>query len=144
MKGFIYPILLVEDNPMDVDLTLRAFARSKAGSHYQLEIVRDGAEALEQIKRWETGHPLPLFILLDLKLPKVDGMDVLHQLKSHPRFKVIPVVVLTTSSEERDIQNAYMNGANSYIVKPVDFDQFMRAVDQLEEYWGGLNTHSLM
>lgn len=125
---------------MDVDLTRRAFARSKAGAYYQLDVARDGVEALEQIQRWESGHPLPLFILLDLKLPKINGLDVLARLKNHPRYKAIPVIVLTTSAEERDVQSAYLNGANSYIVKPVDFTQFLQAVNQLEDYWGSLNT----
>ncbi len=131
------PILLVEDNPMDVDLTRRAFARRKLAN--PLEIARDGQEALDYIQRWETGDPLPSVILLDLKLPKVDGLDVLRHLKSHAIFRVIPVVILTTSAEERDIQAAYQLGVNSYIVKPVDFDKFMEVAAHIDLYWMLLN-----
>jgi CheY-like chemotaxis protein len=132
------PILLVEDNPMDVDLTRRAFIRRKV--NHPIEVAHDGEEALAFISSWGEQHPIPLLILLDLKLPKVDGLEVLHHLKSHPRFHVIPVVVLSTSTEERDIQIAYREGANSFIVKPVDFDQFMYIVEYIQTYWCSLNT----
>ena len=131
------PILLIEDNPMDVDLTRRAFARRKLVN--PLEIARDGQEALDYFRRWEAGDPQPSVILLDLKLPKVDGLEVLRQLKSHPVFRVIPVVILTTSAEERDIQAAYQLGVNSYIVKPVDFDKFMDVAAHIDLYWMVLN-----
>ena len=132
------PILLVEDNPMDVDLTRRAFIRRKV--NHPIEVARDGEEALAFISDWGEKRPIPRLILLDLKLPKVDGLEVLRHLKSHPRFRVIPVVVLSTSTEERDIQIAYRDGANSFIVKPVDFDQFMQIVDHIQIYWCTLNT----
>jgi len=131
------PILLVEDNPMDVDLTRRAFARRKVPHH--IEVARDGEEALAFIPRWESNDPLPILILLDLKLPRVDGLEVLRKLKSHPQFHVIPVVILSTSTEDNDIQLAYKEGANSYIVKPVDFDQFMQIVEYIQIYWCSLN-----
>lgn len=131
------PILLVEDNPMDVDLTRRAFNRRKI--KHPIEVARDGEEVLGLISAWEERRPLPILILLDLKLPKVDGLEVLRQLKSHPRFHVIPVVVLSTSTEDSDIQVAYQEGANSYIVKPVDFDQFMQIVEHIQIYWCLLN-----
>src|SRR5512141_595267 len=131
------PILLIEDNPMDVDLTRRAFARRKLVN--PLEIARDGPEALDYIRRWESGDLLPVVILLDLKLPKLDGLEVLRRFKSHPVARVIPVVVLSTSAEERDIQTAYQLGANSYIVKPVDFDRFMDVAAQIDQYWLLLN-----
>ncbi len=131
------PILLIEDNPMDVDLTRRAFARRKLVN--PLEIARDGQEALDYFRRWEAGDPQPSVILLDLKLPKVDGLEVLRQLKSHPVFRVIPVVILTTSAEERDIQAAYSLGVNSYIVKPVDFDKFMDVAAHIDLYWMVIN-----
>lgn len=131
------PILLVEDNPMDVDLTRRAFSRRKI--KHPIEVARDGEEVLGLISAWEERRPLPILILLDLKLPKVDGLEVLRQLKSHPRFHVIPVVVLSTSTEDSDIQVAYQEGANSYIVKPVDFDQFMQIVEHIQIYWCLLN-----
>jgi CheY-like chemotaxis protein len=132
------PILLVEDNPMDVDLTRRAFIRRKV--KYPIEVARDGEEALGFIYGWEEQRSIPLLILLDLKLPKVDGLEVLHHLKTHPRFHVIPVVILSTSTEDRDIQIAYQEGANSFIVKPVDFDQFMQIVEHIQIYWCTLNT----
>jgi hypothetical protein len=131
------PIILVEDNPMDVDLTRRAFARHKIINH--IEVARDGEEALGFLRKWEAGELLPILVLLDLKLPKVDGLEVLRSLKTHPRFRVIPVVVLSTSSEDGDIQVAYEEGANSYIVKPVDFDKFMVVVEQMQAYWCTLN-----
>ncbi len=133
------PILLVEDNPMDVDLTRRAFARRKVNN--PIDIARDGEEALALLRRWETlpNDALPILILLDLKLPKVDGLEVLRQIKTHPQFHTIPVVILSTSTEDSDIQVAYQEGANSYIVKPVDFDQFMQIVGHIQTYWCGLN-----
>lgn len=130
-------ILLVEDNPVDLDLTLRAFTRRNMLN--PVHVVRDGAEALAWIQRWENGETWPTLILLDLKLPKVDGLEVLRQLKSHPQLRSIPIVVLTSSAEDKDIQRAYTLGANSYIVKPVDFDKFMDVAVQVELYWCALN-----
>lgn len=131
------PILLVEDNPMDVDLTLRAFKRRNLTN--PIEIARDGEEALAWLSRWETGEPLPLVILLDLKLPRVDGLEVLRQLREHPASQSVPVVVLTSSSDDQDIRTAYRLHANSYIVKPVNFDKFMDVAVQIELYWCLLN-----
>ena len=130
-------ILLVEDNPVDIDLTRRAFAKRKLVN--PLEVVRDGEEALVRMAGWEAGAPPPLVILLDLKLPKVDGLEVLRCIKAHPQFRAIPVVVLTTSAEDRDVRDAYQLGANSYIVKPVDFDKFLEVARQVELYWCALN-----
>ena len=138
MISTINPILLVEDNPMDVDLTKRAFARHRVTN--PVVVARDGEEALAYLSRWEAGEPLPVVILLDLHLPKVDGLQVLSQIKSHPRFRTIPVVVLSTSSEEGDMRTAYQLGANSYVVKSADVDKFMQAVEQIEMYWCVLNT----
>ena len=131
-------ILLVEDNPMDVDLTKRAFKKQRLIN--PVEVARDGEEALAYIEKWEKGSPLPLIILLDLKLPKVDGLEVLRQLKAHDELRVVPVVVLTSSSEDRDIQTAYLRGANSYIVKPVDFDKFLKVATDIEIYWLATTT----
>ncbi|MBM4181618.1 MAG: response regulator [Betaproteobacteria bacterium] len=131
------PILLVEDNPVDVDLTLRAFAKRHLVNPVQ--VARDGEEAMARVDAWEAGEPPPLLVLLDLKLPRVDGLDVLRRIKSHARFRSIPVVVLTTSTEDTDMRSAYQLGANSYIVKPVSFDNFMEVVAQIELYWGVLN-----
>jgi len=94
---------------------------------------------LAYIQKWEAHNPPPILILLDLKLPKVDGLEVLRQLKTHAVFRTIPVVILTTSTEEGDVQVAYQEGANSYIVKPVDFDQFMQIVENIHVYWCILN-----
>lgn len=131
------PILVVEDNPMDIDLTRRAFKRRNLTN--PIEVARDGEEALAWLPRWEAGEPLPAVILLDLKLPKVAGLEVLRQIKAHPGFNTIPIVVLTSSTEDRDIQAAYKLGANSYIIKPVDFDKFMEVAVQIELYWAVLN-----
>lgn len=131
------PILLVEDNPVDLDLTLRAFKRKHLSN--PILIARDGEEALDFLPRWETDEPLPAVILLDLKLPKVDGLEVLRQLKEHPRFRRIPVVVLTSSAEDRDMDSAYALGVNSYIVKPVSFERFMEVAEHIELYWCVLN-----
>ena len=131
------PILIVEDNPVDLDLTLRAFALRKLTN--TILVARDGEEALSYIPKWEKGEPLPVVILLDLKLPKVNGLEVLQAIKSHPVLKAIPVVILTTSAESNDVKTAYELGANSYIVKPVDFDKFIEVAKNIELYWNVLN-----
>lgn len=131
------PILLVEDNPMDVDLTLRAFKRRRVTN--PIHVARDGEEALAWLPRWESGEPWPAVILLDLKLPRVDGLEVLRQIKQHPTLRVIPVVVLTTSAEGRDVETAYQLGANSYIVKPVEFEKFMDVSEKIDLYWTVVN-----
>lgn len=131
------PILLVEDNPLDVDLTIRAFKSSNLVN--PIEVARDGEEALKYIKKWDDGAAIPVVILLDLKLPKVDGLDVLKTLKQHTIYKTIPIVVLTSSSENSDIKSAYKLGVNSYIVKPVNFDNFLKVAGQIELYWNVLN-----
>lgn len=139
-------ILLVEDNLSDVELTLHSLRSSNLTNH--IEVVRDGAEALDFI--FCTGSYAnryidngPKVILLDLKLPKVDGLEVLQRVKSDPRTRMIPVVVLTSSREERDIVESYQLGVNSYIVKPVDFEQFTKVVRQLGLYWQLLNQSPL-
>lgn len=135
-------ILLVEDNPNDVELTLLAF--QEAHIINQVQVVRDGVEALEFL--FCTGRYVdrrigdrPRVILLDLKLPKVDGLQVLRRLKNDPQTRTIPVVILTSSREDPDIQECYRLGANSYIVKPVDFLQFSEAIQELGFYWLLLN-----
>ena len=135
------PILLVEDNPMDLDLTLRAF--NKKNFSNQIHIARDGEEALAFIARWEAGEPQPAVILLDINLPKVNGLEVLRQLKTHERFRRIPVVVLTSSKEDKDLKTAYDLGVNSYIEKPVSFNKFMEVAEQIELYWCVLNERPL-
>jgi two-component system response regulator len=126
-------ILLVEDNPNDVELALHALRKNNLTN--RIEVVRDGAEALDFIFGNGADSNRPKVILLDLKLPKVDGLEVLKRLKSDPQTRSIPVVMLTSSREERDIINSYELGVNSYIVKPVDFEQFTEAVRQLGLYW---------
>jgi two-component system response regulator len=127
-------ILLVEDNPNDAELTMRALKRANVEAH--LIIALDGAEALEDLI---SDLPKPKVIFLDLKLPKVDGIEVLRQVRMDDRTRAIPVVVLTSSQEERDITECYKLGANSYVVKPVEFDKFYRAVGDLATYWLMLN-----
>ena len=131
------PILLVEDNPLDVDLTLRAFKRRKLVN--PILVARDGEEALAWVPRWEAGEIQPVVILLDLNMPRIDGLTVLRTLKAHPVLRRIPIVILTTSNEDRDIQTAYDLGVNSYIVKPVGFDNFMEVAQHIELYWCVLN-----
>ena len=128
-------ILLVEDSSDDAELTLRALKQRNLAN--QVLLCRDGAEAMEFFTA--SAGPVPKVVLLDLKLPKVDGLEVLRRLKSDARTKSIPVVVLTSSREEPDIERAYELGANSYIVKPVDFEAFARAVSDVGLYWLLLN-----
>lgn len=131
-------ILLVEDNPDDEELTRIAFAESRLLN--EVVVVRDGAEALDYLlDPGGEGHPLPSLVLLDLKLPKVDGLEVLRRLRQAPRTRLLPVVVLTTSKEESDLINSYNLGCNSYIRKPVVFTDFIEAVRQLGMYWLVLN-----
>jgi CheY-like chemotaxis protein len=128
-------ILLVEDNANDAELTLRALKQRNLAN--QVFVCHDGAEALDFFSKG--AGPVPKVVLLDLKLPKVDGLEVLRRLKDDARTKSIPIVVLTSSREEPDIEQAYALGANSYIVKPVDFDAFARAVSDVGLYWLLLN-----
>jgi CheY-like chemotaxis protein len=125
-------ILLVEDNPDDEALMLRAFQRSKLAN--RIEVARDGAEALETLLGPE-ARPLPTLVILDLKLPKVDGLEVLRRLRAAERTRALPVVVLTSSREEQDLVESYRLGANSYVRKPVDFVQFAEAIQTLGLYW---------
>jgi two-component system response regulator len=135
-------ILLVEDNPDDEALTLRALSQNKIKN--KVVVARDGAEALDYLmgKGTHAGRDttlLPEVVLLDLKLPKLDGFEVLRRIRADERFKLLPVVILTSSKEEQDLTNGYKLGANSYIRKPVDFTQFTEAVKQLGLYWLVLN-----
>ena len=127
-------ILLVEDNPMDEELTLRAFKRSNVLN--PIVVVRDGVEALDYLR---SEAALPQVVLLDLNLPKIDGLEVLRAIRADERTRLLPVVVLTSSREDRDLVNSYRLGANSYVQKPVDFAEFLEAVRQLGLYWLILN-----
>lgn len=135
-------ILLVEDNPDDVALTLRAFKKNRILN--EVVVARDGVEALDYLFGTGThagrdSSVQPSIVLLDLKLPRMDGHEVLKRLRADPRTQLLRVVILTSSIEEQDIAESYQNGANSYIRKPVDFDQFITAVGQLGLYWLLLN-----
>jgi len=138
----IIEILVVEDNPQDLELTLRALKKAKLGN--RIQVARDGAEALEFIfcEGPHTGRKIengPKLVLLDLKLPKVDGLEVLKRIKGDARTKTTPVVVLTSSKEQKDVVESYRLGVNSYIVKPVNFEQFAISVGELGLYWLLLN-----
>jgi CheY-like chemotaxis protein len=135
------PILLVEDNPMDLDLTLRAFNKKKFAN--PIQIARDGAEALDFIPLWDAGQALPAVILLDINMPKINGLEVLRQYKAHPVYRRIPVVMLTSSCQDRDLNAAYDLGANSYIEKPVSFTRFIEVAEHIELYWCVLNQRPL-
>jgi two-component system, response regulator len=127
----IRTILLVEDNPDDEALALRALKKNNLANG--VTVVRDGVAAIEHL--FGGDAPLPMLVLLDLKLPKIDGLEVLRRIRADERTSVLPVVVLTTSSEEKDVLESYRLGANSYVRKPVDFVQFTEAVRQLGLYW---------
>lgn len=136
------PILLVEDNPDDEALTLRAFSKNRISN--PVVVARDGVEALDYLfgTGSHTGRDLavmPAVVLLDLKLPRIDGLEVLRRVRADERTKLMPVVILTTSKEQQDIFEGYTLGANSYIRKPVDFEKFIQAVGQLGLYWLVLN-----
>jgi len=135
-------ILLVEDNPDDVELTIRAF--EKANLTNPIIVVGDGSEAIDYLYcegkyAGRDAASMPAVILLDLKLPKIDGLDVLREIRSKPSTRLLPVVILTSSLEEQDLISCYLTGANSYIRKPVDFNKFILAVQQLGLYWLLLN-----
>ena len=133
-------VLLVEDNPRDAELTLRTFQKYRLASH--VVVAQDGAEALALLHaRPAGGAPVerPRLILLDLKLPKVDGLEVLRRLKNDDHTRTIPVVVVTSSNQDRDIHDAYACGANSYVVKPVEFDAFTATMRDLGSYWLAVN-----
>jgi two-component system, response regulator len=132
-------ILLVEDSPKDIKLAMRAFSRHNLQNVVQ--VARDGAEALETLLGdVDRSEALPKLVLLDLKLPKVDGIEVLRRIRAHDQLHQIPVVLLTTSRQSRDIDQAYELGCNSYIVKPLDFRQFSDAIQTLGLYWLVVNT----
>jgi two-component system, response regulator len=140
-------ILLVEDNPDDVELTLRALQQNKVAN--PVIVARDGVEALDYIygRGKHTGrsiNALPAIVLLDLKMPKVDGLEVLRAIREDDRTTLLPVVILTSSKEENDIYHGYRLRANSYICKPVDFVQFARAIQQIYHYWLVLNEPPIL
>ena len=134
----MYQILLVEDNADDVELTLRAFRKSDLVNN--VTVVRDGVEALDYLlatgdHAGRDAEALPDLVLLDIKLPRVDGVQVLERLRANPRTRLVPIVVLTSSIEPRDLLTCYALGANSYVRKPIDFQQFSKALQQIGSYW---------
>ncbi|MGF6273246.1 CheY-like chemotaxis protein [Massilia sp. UYP11] len=135
------PILLVEDNPHDLELTLIALSKSQLAN--EVVVVRDGAEALDYLKRRgefaQRQLGSPAVILLDLKLPKVDGLEVLKEIRQTEALKAVPVVMLTSSKEEQDVVRSYQLGVNAYVVKPVEFNEFVRAIGDLGIFWAVLN-----
>lgn len=143
MEDKIVEILLIEDNPYEAELAIRSLRKYNFSNH--LHHIDDGADALDFIfERGQyasmTGRVKPKLILLDIKLPRVDGIEILRQLKADERTKTIPVVILTSSKENQDVKACYELGANSYIVKPVGFDSFAKAVAELGMYWMLLNN----
>jgi CheY-like chemotaxis protein len=140
MKG-LKTILLAEDNPKDVELTLEAMAESNLANH--VTVVKDGVEALEYLrcegkfKERKIGNPA--FILLDIKMPRMDGIELLRIIRSDPKLKMIPVVILTSSKEERDLIVSYNLGVNAYVVKPVNFQDFLTTVKQIGSFWAVIN-----
>jgi len=134
MKNIV-EILLAEDNPDDAEMTIRTLKKNNLANH--LIHVMDGQEALDFL--YDKNNALPKLILLDLKMPKVDGIEVITQIKSDDRLRLIPIVVLTSSNQESDIIKSYKLGVNAYIVKPVDFDQFVNAVTEVGLFWLVLN-----
>lgn len=133
--GNVAEILLVEDNPNDAELAIRALKKNNLANN--LVHLEDGQEALDYLYNENNG--MPKLILMDVKMPRVDGIEVLRRLKSDEKRKIIPIVMLTSSKEDKDIIDAYNLGVNAYIVKPVDFDQFVKAVTQLGFFWMILN-----
>lgn len=135
------PILLAEDNPNDVELVLTAFEKCRLANH--VVVARDGEEALDYLNGrgvfTASGRPDPAVVLLDLKMPRVDGPEVLRQIRADPALRTLPVVILTSSKEESDLVRGYQLGANAYVVKPVGFEDFINAVSKLGVFWAVLN-----
>jgi len=133
MGPMVLPILLIEDNPIDLDLTRRAFFSRRLSN--PIEVARDGEEALAFIHRWDGGESIPAVILLDLRLPKVNGLEFLREIKCHPSYKTIPVIIMTASPQDSEIEEACKLGVGSYIVKPVNFEKFMDVLGRMELNW---------
>ena len=132
-------ILLAEDDPKDAELTRRALAESKAGD---IVIAHDGAEALICLRKVDADHACssrPCVVLLDLKMPRIDGLEVLRQIKTDPQLRTIPVVMLTSSRQEKDVAQSYDLGANAYVVKPVSFAEFREALREVGSFWAAIN-----
>ncbi len=139
MTDYTHPILIVEDNPIDLDLAKRAF--QKCDILNPIQTARDGMETLTYIARWLEGEELPAIILLDLKLPKINGLDVLRRIKQEKICNNIPIIVLTSSTDIGDIRTAYEFGANSYLIKPIGYDQFLDLIFLINQYWIKSNVY---
>jgi two-component system, response regulator len=139
-------ILLAEDNPRDVELTLEALAQHKLANH--VAVVNDGVEVMEYLRcegRYEHRTPgMPVVLMLDIKMPRMDGLEVLREIRSDPVLKVLPIVILSSSREESDLITSYQLGVNAYVVKPVDFTEFMEAVELLGKFWAIVNEVPLI
>lgn len=133
MTELTHPILLIEDNPIDLDLAKRAFTRCNILN--PLQTARDGIEAIGYIDNWANGSELPVLIILDLKLPRLDGLEVLKKIKQTNISSQVPLVILTSSTDSDDIKCAYSLGANSYLIKPVEYDQFINLISIIDNYW---------
>ncbi|PKN91303.1 MAG: two-component system response regulator [Chloroflexi bacterium HGW-Chloroflexi-6] len=130
---------LIEDNTADADLISRALRKTDKST--QIFLARDGEEALQMLGTWPGNFPSPMIILLDLKLPKIDGLEVLRTIKQSKVLKSLPVVVLTSSNQIQDVQKAYQLGTNSYVLKAIDFDDFSKAIEMIHQYWCKLNVY---
>jgi CheY-like chemotaxis protein len=133
MTDYTHPVLLIEDNPLDLDLAERAFSRCNILN--PIQTARDGVEAVGYIDKWSNGEELPVIILLDLKLPRLDGLEVLNRMKHTAISASVPLIVLTSSSDSGDIKKAYELGANSYLIKPLEYEQFIDLVAMIDQYW---------
>jgi CheY-like chemotaxis protein len=133
MTELTHPILLIEDNPVDLDLAVRTFKRCNILN--PIQTARDGVEAVGYIDRWNSGDELPVLILLDLKLPRLDGLEVLKKMKHEVICASVPMIILSSSSDCSDIKSAYEFGANSYLIKPVEYEQFIELVTIIDKYW---------
>ncbi len=136
-------ILLVEDNRDDILLIERVFNKSKLSDKFDLVVAQDGNQAVSYLKDLKQKEILPMILLLDLKLPRVDGFEVLHRIRKNEKTQLIPVIVFTTSKEEKDITKAYLLGANSYVRKPIDSEKFISVLQQIISYWGDINEISM-
>jgi len=137
MSGFPIDIVIVEDNPADAELLMRVFKKHNVAN--KITILKDGAEAIDFFfssdESKKSRGPRPMVVILDLKLPKVNGIEVLRRLKSDEETRKLPVVVLTSSREERDLEDSYSSGVNSYVTKPIKFEEFAKVVSEMEMYW---------
>jgi CheY-like chemotaxis protein len=132
-------ILLVEDNRDDILLIERAFQKSKMSEKFDLVVVQDGNQAISYLRDLKQNDIIPMILLLDLKLPRIDGFEVLQNIRKNEKTRLIPVIIFTSSKEERDIAKAYILGANSYVRKPIDSEKFMSVLQQIVTYWGDIN-----